>query len=222
MSSVYGYGGNYRPPEKAVVQPQKEKPPPMITHFLPGLMIGWLLSRLHAHQSRASDEGPEDSASENGGKRKGRKPLPRRADLPKGVVQKSGPSNAALPATFASDGQEMKMVLVVRQDLKMGGGKIAAQCSHAAVGTYHDLQRQNRALLSKWEACGQPKIVVLCKDMREMGQLEGKASRAGLPTHVITDAGRTQVAAGSKTVLAVGPGPKSVVDAVTGHLKLMS
>ncbi|PIK56816.1 putative peptidyl-tRNA hydrolase 2, mitochondrial [Apostichopus japonicus] len=29
-----------------------------------------------------------------------------------------------------------KMVLVVRQDLKMGKGKVAAQCSHAAVGCY--------------------------------------------------------------------------------------
>ena len=31
---------------------------------------------------------------------------------------------------------EMKMVLVVRSDLKMGKGKIGAQCGHAVLGAY--------------------------------------------------------------------------------------
>eukprot|EP00850_Spirogloea_muscicola_P012737 SM000083S22784 [mRNA] locus=s83:491885:492506:- [translate_table: standard] len=37
-------------------------------------------------------------------------------------------------------------------------------------------------------------------------ELRSRATKVGLPTFVISDAGRTQVAAGSKTVLAVGPG----------------
>ena len=35
------------------------------------------------------------------------------------------------------------MVIVVRTDLKMGKGKIAAQCSHAAVAAYKSLLRYN-------------------------------------------------------------------------------
>ena len=31
---------------------------------------------------------------------------------------------------------EMKMVLVIRSDLKMGKGKIGAQCGHAVLGAY--------------------------------------------------------------------------------------
>ncbi len=31
---------------------------------------------------------------------------------------------------------EVKMVLVVREDLKMGKGKIGAQCGHATLGAY--------------------------------------------------------------------------------------
>ena len=31
---------------------------------------------------------------------------------------------------------EIKMVLVVREDLKMGKGKIGAQCGHATLGSY--------------------------------------------------------------------------------------
>jgi len=32
--------------------------------------------------------------------------------------------------------EDVKMVLVVREDLKMGKGKIGAQCGHATLGVY--------------------------------------------------------------------------------------
>jgi peptidyl-tRNA hydrolase len=47
------------------------------------------------------------------------------------------------------------------------------------------------------------------------------AKEAGLPLYMVADAGRTQIAAGSKTVLAVGPAPQSLVDQVTGSLALL-
>jgi PTH2 family peptidyl-tRNA hydrolase len=34
------------------------------------------------------------------------------------------------------------------------------------------------------------------------------------------DAGRTQIASGTRTVLALGPAPKDLIDSVAGHLKL--
>lgn len=37
---------------------------------------------------------------------------------------------------------------------------------------------------------------------------------------IVRDAGQTQVAPGSRTVIAIGPAPKSVLDKITGHLKL--
>lgn len=64
------------------------------------------------------------------------------------------------------------------------------------------------------------------------------ANRLGLNTHIVRDAGRTQIAAGSKTVLCVGPGREvsysccwlhmanpppglaSEIDEATGALKL--
>ncbi|KAK8550451.1 hypothetical protein V6N13_118969 [Hibiscus sabdariffa] len=116
---------------------------------------------------------------------------------------------------------ELKMVLVVRQDLKMKSGKIASQCAHAATGMYAELMHSDRSLLRQWEDCGQPKIVVTCRNQQEMNKLREAAESIGLPTFVVADAGRTQVSAGSKTVLAVGPGPKLAVDSVTGKLNLL-
>ncbi|GAY48341.1 Aminoacyl-tRNA hydrolase [Citrus sinensis] len=124
--------------------------------------------------------------------------------------------------SVSSDGdQDLKLVLVVRQDLKMGSGKIASQCAHAATGMYAELMQSDRHLLRKWEQCGQPKIVVTCKNQQEMNKLWEVAENTGLPTFVVADAGRTQVSAGSKTVLAIGPGPKSLVDSVTGKQRLL-
>ena len=54
-----------------------------------------------------------------------------------------------------------------------------------------------------------------------MLMLQAQAVSLGLCAQVIHDAGRTQIASGSATVLGIGPGPKSVVDRVTGGLKLL-
>jgi PTH2 family peptidyl-tRNA hydrolase len=50
--------------------------------------------------------------------------------------------------------------------------------------------------------------------------LQKQASSIGLISKSILDAGRTQIAAGSRTVLAVGPGPVDLIDNITGKLKL--
>ena len=42
----------------------------------------------------------------------------------------------------------------------------------------------------------------------------------GVNAAIIHDAGRTQIAAGSATVLGLGPAPKAVLDQITGDLKL--
>eukprot|EP00899_Mesostigma_viride_P027949 jgi/Mesvir1/8339/Mv12600-RA.1 len=111
-------------------------------------------------------------------------------------------------------------ILVVRQDLKMGKGKIAAQCCHAAVGVFEKMQ-QRPQLLRRWQQCGQAKVVVKCDTEAELLQLHEEARSLLLPTYVVQDAGRTQIAAGSLTVLAIGPAPVDVLNTVTSHLKLM-
>ncbi|XP_067422135.1 peptidyl-tRNA hydrolase 2, mitochondrial [Emydura macquarii macquarii] len=123
-------------------------------------------------------------------------------------------------ASIMGESGEYKMVLIVRNDLKMGKGKVAAQCSHAAVSAYKQVQRRNPELLKQWEYCGQPKVVLKVPDEETLVQLLVNAKELGLTVSIIQDAGRTQIAPGSRTVLGIGPGPADVVDKVSGHLKL--
>lgn len=160
---------------------------------------------------------------------------------------------SASAPSVRDNGEECKLVLVVRTDLGMTKGeratearrttpcisrevatdiflcfigKIAAQCSHATLACYKTISRGStdspeRRILSRWEKYGQAKIAVQIKSQDELLELRRKARSMGLTAEVIQDAGRTQIEAGSMTVLGVGPAPKSVVDRITGHLKLL-
>ena len=124
--------------------------------------------------------------------------------------------------SFSNTTDEVKLMLVVRTDLGMTKGKIAAQCGHATLACYKSLQSSSAgaSLLKKWERNGQPKIAVQCKSEEELEMLQAQAVSLGLCARVVHDAGRTQIQAGSATVLGV-VGPKGVVDGVTGGLKLL-
>ncbi|KAF9647493.1 peptidyl-tRNA hydrolase II, partial [Thelephora ganbajun] len=114
---------------------------------------------------------------------------------------------------------ECKLVLVVRNDLGMSIGKIAAQ--HATLACYRTLSVSNPKLLKHWERTGQTKIALRCSDEEELLLLQAKAQSLNLCARSIQDAGRTQVAAGSRTVLGIGPGPARLINQVTGKLKLL-
>ncbi|KAH8169017.1 peptidyl-tRNA hydrolase PTH2 domain-containing protein [Sarocladium implicatum] len=134
---------------------------------------------------------------------------------------------AAKKQEVVDTGEECKLILVVRTDLGMTKGKIAAQCSHATLACYKSLSRaastspQAANLLRRWESLGQAKIALQVKSQDEILQLQKQARAQGITAEVIQDAGRTQIEAGSMTVLGVGPAPRSAVDKITGHLKLL-
>ncbi|KOX73886.1 Peptidyl-tRNA hydrolase 2, mitochondrial [Melipona quadrifasciata] len=112
------------------------------------------------------------------------------------------------------DSDNYKLILVVRTDLKMGKGKVAAQCAHAAVAANYP------EVLHAWEKCGQAKITVKVDSDSALKEIAKQATAVGLLANTIKDAGHTQVKPGSRTVCAIGPGPAKLIDQVTGHLKL--
>jgi PTH2 family peptidyl-tRNA hydrolase len=135
---------------------------------------------------------------------------------------KAGRSEDIAMESFVSteSDADCKLVLVVRNDLKMGKGKAAAQCCHASVMAYRQAEKREPSLLKLWLFSGQRKVVVKTDSQEDINQLQNSAKALGLLTSVVYDAGHTQVAAGSLTVLGVGPGPADLVDKATGHLKL--
>ncbi|XP_042215351.1 uncharacterized protein LOC121861549 isoform X3 [Homarus americanus] len=114
---------------------------------------------------------------------------------------------------------EFKLVLVVRDDLKMGKGKVAVQCCHATLKAYKQIQKMNPKVLRAWEMNGQPKVILKVNDEATMMDVTSLAMDAGMITSLIHDAGCSQIAPESPTVLGLGPGSVEVLDQITGHLK---
>ena len=122
---------------------------------------------------------------------------------------------------LANNNEEYKLVLLVRKDLKMQKGKIAAQCGHASVGCVLKAQKKDPISLNTWLYRGQAKIALNVDNLEQLEEMERKAMEKNLITKKICDAGRTQVEPGSITVLGIGPAPVSVVNEITGKLKLL-
>mmetsp|Transcript_10131 Transcript_10131/g.11762 ORF Transcript_10131/g.11762 Transcript_10131/m.11762 type:complete len:226 (+) Transcript_10131:23-700(+) len=126
------------------------------------------------------------------------------------------------PSKWGMKDAPYKMILCVNQELGMGKGKIAAQCCHAAVGCYKRAKKACPAGLRAWELSGCAKIAVKCPSEDEMmNVILIQAIQAGIPYYFVEDAGRTQIAAGSRTVLGLGPAPTYLFEGITSHLKLM-
>ena len=112
----------------------------------------------------------------------------------------------------------MKQTIVVRDDLGMGRGKLAAQAAHASLeAADRATDRERRA----WKDGGMKKIVLSADSEQQLRELRREADSRGLPTALVQDAGHTQLEPGTVTAIAVGPGEESDVDAVTGHLDLI-
>ena len=74
--------------------------------------------------------------------------------------------------------------------------------------------------LRAWEDEGEKVVCLRCESLQELQQLHATAAGSGLPAYLVCDAGRTEVDAGSATVVAIGPAPEDLVDSITGHLRL--
>lgn len=115
---------------------------------------------------------------------------------------------------------EYKLVVVVREDLRMSGGKLAAQVAHAAVSCTLEAKAKKPDWFSAWYREGQRKVVVRAKDLEELESLDLKAAKAGLPRALVTDAGLTELPPNTTTCLGIGPAPQSKLDPITGSLPL--
>jgi peptidyl-tRNA hydrolase, PTH2 family len=117
--------------------------------------------------------------------------------------------------------REHKMVLVLRGELRLTAGKAAAQAAHAAVMLVQLAERRDPEGLRAWLSEGQRKIVLVAPTLTDLEAIERDARSRKIPTVWVEDAGFTEVPAGTRTCLGLGPAAAERLDPVTGRLDLL-
>lgn len=129
---------------------------------------------------------------------------------------------------------ETKQIIVVRKDLNMRKGKLAAQVAHAAMSFLirkasweHNESYVEMSILidpeqENWLSGGMAKIVVYVNSESEMLDIIYKASLAKLNVKKIIDAGKTEFnGIATLTCCAIGPHSVEKFKGITDHLQLM-
>lgn len=123
----------------------------------------------------------------------------------------------------------VKMVLVIRKDLKMRRGKEIAQSCHGAVGAILSQiysEDGNRIAnfdkpTKEWIDGAFRKITVVVNSEEELMGLHKLATELGIRTTLIEDNGLTEFhGEKTRTVIALGPEYDEKIDQITSHLKL--
>lgn len=111
-----------------------------------------------------------------------------------------------------------KQVILVREDLNLPKGKLAAQSSHASVDA---TLKSDKRTVGLWRKEGAKKIILKVRGEKELLECKGMAEDLGLKTALIIDAGHTVVKPGTKTCLGIGPDLDEKIDKVSGKLKMV-
>ncbi|MEM4133593.1 MAG: peptidyl-tRNA hydrolase Pth2 [Candidatus Micrarchaeia archaeon] len=114
----------------------------------------------------------------------------------------------------------MKQVIIFREDLKIGKGKLAAHAAHAAVTGFIKVEQKNKQLILEWLNSGQKKAILKIKSESELISLYEKV-KDNLPSELIRDAGLTQLEPDTITCLVIGPWYDEEIDKYTKDLKLL-
>lgn len=116
---------------------------------------------------------------------------------------------------------EMKQAIIVRQDLKMSTGKIAAQVAHGSVSCALKAMKKKKKIFDIWSTFGQKKVVLGIKDLSGLKILAESAKANNLVYEVIRDMGLTELKPGTITVLGIGPDREDKIDKLTKDLSLL-
>lgn len=142
---------------------------------------------------------------------------------------------------------KVKQVIVVRTDLGMSIGKVAAQVAHASLGAIKRMMEKTEIQIYKdntldlfkpandytlrvfhdsplyywWdEQYSFTKVVLGCDSEKALLDLEKHARDLKLPNCLIIDMARTELKEKAPTCVAIGPDLSERINEVTGHLKL--
>ncbi|MCX6709934.1 MAG: peptidyl-tRNA hydrolase Pth2 [Candidatus Woesearchaeota archaeon] len=113
---------------------------------------------------------------------------------------------------------EYKQVIIVRNELHMPKGKLAAQVSHASLDAALNTDKR---ILENWHSNGGKKVILKVETEKELLRYFQMAKDEGLVAVLIIDAGRTFLQPGTKSCVGIGPALSSKIDTITGHLAML-
>ncbi|MFH1450654.1 MAG: peptidyl-tRNA hydrolase Pth2 [archaeon] len=116
---------------------------------------------------------------------------------------------------------EYKQAILLRKDLNLSKGKAVAQGAHASIDAFIKANRDPDSGAQEWLEEGMKKVVLEVADETELVFYFQKAKDFGLPASLIKDAGHTEIPAGTKTAVGIGPAKNDEIDKITGDLKLL-
>ncbi|GAB6055807.1 aminoacyl-tRNA hydrolase [Methanobacterium alkalithermotolerans] len=112
----------------------------------------------------------------------------------------------------------MKQVIIMRSDLNMSRGKIAAQACHASLGSF---KKSESSKLKKWEKEGEKKVVLKVGSLEDLYEIYEIAKKSDAAIYLVKDAGHTEIPSSTVTCLGIGPDDDEKIDKITGDLKLL-
>lgn len=132
--------------------------------------------------------------------------------------------------------KRVKQVLIIRDDLNMPRGKLAAQAAHASMAIFFNMMKENvnktehqteytlkvsNPYMIEWIEGHFTKICVYVKSEEALLKIHQKAQEANLPCSLIRDSGFTVFAEPTLTAVAIGPDDPDKIDAITKKLQLL-
>jgi PTH2 family peptidyl-tRNA hydrolase len=117
--------------------------------------------------------------------------------------------------------EEIKQVIILRNDLDMSKGKMVAQGAHASLMSYLETVKVDESIAKKWIKEGEKKIVLKVDNEEALRKLHTAFQYKKVPSALVTDAGLTELPPGTVTGLGVGPWNSAEINQFTSSLKLL-
>ena len=116
---------------------------------------------------------------------------------------------------------EIKQVIILRKDIKLGLGKTVSQGAHASLMSYLEAEKKDKGVVKQWIDAGEKKIVLKVENEDSLRKLYEAFKYKQIPCALVSDAGLTQLPPGTVTALGVGPWSSKELNPLTSMLKLL-
>jgi len=124
----------------------------------------------------------------------------------------------------------VKQAIIVRKDLNMRKGKLAAQVAHASMNIFLNKAVTTSSNLivgiskdtKEWLETSYTKIVLGCNSLEDLYKIRDECIEGNIPCAIVQDLGKTEFHnIPTETCIAIGPAQEEIINAITKDFKLL-